>query len=297
MGLLPSFLISTTQVPSASSISMNTHNSPAKIPPMLYGTAWKKEKTEELVVLAIKSGFRGIDTACQPKHYFEPGVGAAISQLVTEGVIQRNDIFLQSKFTPLGGQDIRSVPYEVNAPLDEQVRQSFAMSCKNLQTDYLDSLVLHSPVGKDTLIVWREFERIHKSGRALKLGISNCYDLKSLKELYDQAEVKPSFVQNRFYTDTGYDKELRAFCSKNGIIYQSFWTLTANPNLVESPNVAALALKYNKTKAQIWFAFVRSLGITPLTGTTSATHMIQDLDVVNIQLTESEIESISALLY
>jgi len=42
---------------------------------LMYGTAWKKEKTAELVSLALKCGFRGIDTACQPKHYNEPGVG------------------------------------------------------------------------------------------------------------------------------------------------------------------------------------------------------------------------------
>lgn len=53
----------------------------AAMPRIIYGTAWKKEKTQQLVVEALRAGFRGIDTACQPKHYFEPGVGAALREV------------------------------------------------------------------------------------------------------------------------------------------------------------------------------------------------------------------------
>jgi hypothetical protein len=46
-----------------------------RMPKMLYGTAWKKDHTVDLVVQAVLAGFRGIDTACQPKHYREDLVG------------------------------------------------------------------------------------------------------------------------------------------------------------------------------------------------------------------------------
>jgi diketogulonate reductase-like aldo/keto reductase len=72
---------------------------------MIYGTAWKQEKTSEYVIQAINSGFRAIDTACQPKHYNEPGVGDALRYLYTENLIQRHDLFLQTKFTSIHGQD------------------------------------------------------------------------------------------------------------------------------------------------------------------------------------------------
>ncbi len=74
------------------------------IPRILYGTAWKKQRTEALVSQAIASGFRGIDTACQPKHYYEAGVGAAVAGL------DRAQLYLQTKFTPLGGQDPKQIP-------------------------------------------------------------------------------------------------------------------------------------------------------------------------------------------
>ena len=75
----------------------------ARSPAIVYGTAWKKGKTEELVFEAVQAGFRGIDTACQPKHYFEAGTGAAIARLAKAGVA-REDLFLQTKYTPFRGQ-------------------------------------------------------------------------------------------------------------------------------------------------------------------------------------------------
>ena len=80
--------------------------------PFLYGTAWKKEATTELVVAAVRAGFRGIDTACQPKHYREDLVGAALAQLAAEDGIARDALWLQTKFTPLPGQDPQNVPYD-----------------------------------------------------------------------------------------------------------------------------------------------------------------------------------------
>lgn len=81
-----------------------------KMPRIIYGTAWKKDRTADLVEKAILAGFRGIDTACQPKHYNEPLVGAALQRLKDHG-IKREVLFLQTKFTPLSGQDPKQVPY------------------------------------------------------------------------------------------------------------------------------------------------------------------------------------------
>ena len=82
--------------------------------------------------------------------------------------------------------------------------------------------------------VWKAFEEFVKEGKVHYLGISNCYDLNYFRNLYEQVSVNPSFLQNRFYSDSGYDKGLREFCDSKGIRYQSFWTLTANPHVLES---------------------------------------------------------------
>ncbi|RYH29005.1 aldo/keto reductase [archaeon] len=206
------------------------------IPEIIYGTAWKKERTAQLVEQAVRAGFRAIDTACQPKHYYEKGVGDALIKLTAEGIVKREDLFIQSKFTSLRGQDPRNIPYDRNAPLREQVMQSFAKSCENLRTNYLDSLVMHSPMDTiaDTITVWRAFEEIHKRGGVKHLGLSNTYDLRVLQTVYEHAEIKPYFLQNRFYADSGYDVQIREYCRSHNIRYQSFWTLTGNPHILKA---------------------------------------------------------------
>jgi diketogulonate reductase-like aldo/keto reductase len=148
---------------------------PTPLPPILYGTAWKKERTAALVEQALRVGFRGIDTACQPKHYDEPGVGAGIARALGAG-LRREDLYLQTKFTSRGGQDEKRIPYDVRAPLEDQVRQSCEASLRNLGTTYLDGLLLHSPMRTlaDTLRVWRVFEALVDDGLARNIGISNC---------------------------------------------------------------------------------------------------------------------------
>lgn len=274
----------------------------APIPTIIYGTAWKKDQTARFVEQALRQGFRAIDTACQPRHYHEKGVGDAIDKVLSENIIPgltREQLFLQTKFTPPNGQDLKTIPYDPNAPIVDQVRTSFATSLRNLRTTYLDSLVLHSPMETldKTIEVWRVFEELYKEGNVRHLGISNTYNLRILRALYDVAEIKPSFVQNRFYRDSGYDKELRLFCDENNIKYQSFWTLTANPHILQSDEMNGLVAKYGKTPQQLFFKYVQSKGIVPLTGTTDANHMAQDLEVTSsLSLTEDDIATIDKLL-
>src|SRR5215831_11614107 len=110
-------------------------------PTFLYGTAWKEDRTAALTELAIRQGFRAIDTANQRRHYFETGVGEGLAAAYRAGVVTRADLFLQTKFTYQRGQDHR-LPYDPAALLSTQVSQSLASSLAHLGTDYVDSYVL-----------------------------------------------------------------------------------------------------------------------------------------------------------
>ena len=267
------------------------------MPCLIYGTAWKKTDTADLVEQALLAGFRGIDTACQPKHYDEALVGVALQRVNQQG-IPRENLYLQTKFTSLSGQDPARVPYDKSAPVDVQVAQSFATSQHNLQTDYVDGLILHSPYSTHakTLHAWRAMESIQQAGGARQLGISNCYDLTVLQALYKQAHVKPAIVQNRFYKESGYDVALRQWCSAHGIIYQSFWSLTANPHILNSKTLQDLATQYHKTVAQLFFRYLHQLGIVPLTGTKSPQHIQDDLGIFDFELATDDCEKLSAVL-
>ena len=282
--------------------SFITSTAAVRMPRILYGTAWKGENTTSLVQAAIREGFRGIDTACQPKHYDEPGVGAGIASCLnrdqaSSGTLSRADLYLQTKFTSLSGQDPARIPYDPQAPLPEQVRQSCAVSLRNLQTDYLDGLVLHSPLpsARRTLEVWEAMEKLADAGSVRQLGISNCYRLDQLEALCDSARIRPAVVQNRFYAGTGYDREIRAFCRQQRIIYQSFWTLTANPHILAHRTVADLASKYGRTAAQILFRYLTQIQMLPLTGTGSRTHMREDLSIFGFELADFERAAMDAL--
>jgi diketogulonate reductase-like aldo/keto reductase len=268
----------------------------ASMPPMIYGTAWKKEATASLVAQALRLGFRGIDTACQPKHYDEAAVGAGIAA-VLDAKLTRAQLYLQTKFTPIDGQDPARIPYDPRAGLAEQVVQSFAASLQHLRTDYLDALVLHSPLrdAGQQAEVWQAMERIVTQGGARCIGISNCYSLPSLERLHRNALIKPSIVQNRFHAETGYDRGIRSFCKAHGIVYQSFWTLTANPHILANQGVRALATRYRRTPAQILFRVLMHEGVVPLTGTRSQEHMIEDLALGEFALPAEECTAISAL--
>lgn len=268
-----------------------------QIPRIIYGTAWKKDVTAALVERAIGLGFRGIDTACQPKHYNEAGVGDGLAACLHRGT-DRSELYLQSKFTPLSGQDPARVPYDPNAELGEQVAQSFETSLKNLQTTYLDCLILHSPLANQqhTLEAWQAMEQIFHRGGAKQLGISNCYDPQQLELVYRHAAIKPAVIQNRFYAETRYDRSIRDFCRKHRIIYQSFWTLSANPTVLAHATLQTLAAKYRRSTAQLFFRYLSQIDIVPLTGTTSENHMREDLAIFDFELTADECNAVDMLL-
>lgn len=270
---------------------------PARVPDLLYGTAWKKDLTAQLVERALGLGFRGLDTACQPKHYDEAGVGRGLAAALRRGVT-RDQIYLQTKFTPLRGQDPRRVPYDPGASLEQQIRQSCARSLENLGTPYLDCLILHSPLERfgDTLRAWRELEHLVDEGVVRDLGISNCYALETLEALSGKARIPPLVVQNRFYADTGYDQGIRALCRARSMIYESFWTLSANPKLLAQRSVLAPAARHAVTPAQVLFRALTQIGIHPLTGTTSEAHMREDLAIFGFELSADELASLVAEL-
>lgn len=277
---------------------MSELNELASMPSFLYGTAWKENETRRLTELAIATGFRGIDTANQRRHYFEAAVGEGIAAAIAQGIVTRDDLFLQTKYTFQAGQDHR-LPYDPAAAIGEQVEQSFANSLEHLHTDRLDSYVLHGPSLRSGLAdedwqAWQAMEAIQTSGQARYLGVSNV-SLEQLKLLCARAKVQPKFVQNRCYAISGWDRAVRQFCQANQIVYQGFSLLTANRPVLSQPAVLGIAQRHARSATQVVFRFALDVGMLPLTGTTSQEHMRQDLDVLNFQLDPAEVEEIERI--
>ena len=244
----------------------------AFIPDFLYGTAWKEERTAALVELALRAGFRGIDTANQRRHYFEAGVGQ--------------------------GQDDR-LPYDPAARRSVQVAQSMASSLEHLGSDYVDSLVLHGPSSgygwaDADAEVWEAMRKERDAGRTRLLGVSNV-SLRHLEQMDNLDAERPAFVQNRCYARLGWDREVRLFCRERKIIYQGFSLLTANAEVLQHPLVTRLATSANASAAQVVFAFAHAVGMLPLTGTSDGEHMKQDLASSGLALSSDVVHAIEAL--
>ena len=268
-----------------------------EVPSFMYGTAWKKESTTHLVELAVSAGFTAIDTANQIIHYDEGLVGKARLELERTG-IRRETLFLQTKFTPTGGQDHRT-PYDASASITTQVRQSFESSLEHLHTDYVDSYVLHGPysrvgLGEADWEVWSAIEEIYESSRAKMIGISNVNPAQ-LDLLCERASIKPMVVQNRCFAVLGWDQEVREICRANEIIYQGFSLLTANRGVLDDPEVQQIASRLAASPAQVVFRFAMEVGMLPLTGTTNELHMKEDLKAKDLELTSDEVQRILEL--
>ncbi|GAA5988533.1 hypothetical protein JCM11641_003306 [Rhodosporidiobolus odoratus] len=222
------------------------------MPPMLYRTAWKGPVTSSLVVEAFRKGLGGSTPLANPS---QPGVGDALQILKTQDGINREDIWLQTKFTPIDGQDpTKPLPYDPQAALTDQVHQSLATSLRELRTPYLDALILHSPMTTRAQHeqVWTAFEGAVRQGK------------------------------NRWYADVSYGRDILQLCKKYNARFQSFWTLTGNPRLLTHPSLSHLASVYRSCspEAALYELLIRRLGMTPLNGTTGEAHMDEAVNLL-----------------
>ena len=265
------------------------------VPTLCYGTAWKEERTAELVAQALTMGFRGIDTANQRRHYHEAEVGRALLAEWERGILRRKDVFVQTKFTFRSSQDHR-LPYDPAAPIGRQVEQSFDSSRSHLGVDVVDSYLLHAPslsqgLSPADIEAWRVMETLHDAGRVRFIGVSN-FAPDQLVTLLRAARVRPTFVQNRCYASRRWDASVRAICSREGVVYQGFSLLTANQRVVRSSLVYKIARRHQRAPTQVIVRFALQLGMVVLTGTTNPQHMAEDLALYDFELTHAEVNAL-----
>jgi diketogulonate reductase-like aldo/keto reductase len=126
------------------------------------------------------------------------------------------------------------------------------------------------------------------------LGVSNV-SLRHLQQMARTGGEAPAFVQNRCFARLGWDRDVRAFCRERRIVYQGFSLLTANPEVLRHPLVGRIAARAGVMPTQIVFRFALAVGMLPLTGTSSAEHMRQDLASRDLSLSADEVAAIESL--
>jgi diketogulonate reductase-like aldo/keto reductase len=265
------------------------------VPLIMYGTAWKQDRTQELTFRAIQMGFRGIDTANQRKYYREDSVGAAIRAALLGQIVTRHSLFIQTKFTHHHAHDHRT-PYDSNVDITRQVHQSIESSLVQLSVDYIDSYILHGPSTTDGITdndfeAWRSMEEAVRTGKVKLIGLSNV-SIRQLAALLDHAIIQPAFVQNRCAANMGWDKHVRELCRSVGIAYQAFSLILANDAVTRAEPLLAIARRFRKTPAQIIYRFAIDLGLLPITGTACTAHMHDNLGIFDFELTEDDVRAV-----
>lgn len=251
-----------------------------KIPCIGYGT-WQTPNggvTEKCVKAAIEKGYRHIDTAFAYGNEAEVGAGIKASG------VMREDIFLTTK-------------HWVTERGYEKTLAAVDASLKNLGVDYIDLYLVHWPcvekVSADWELVnaetWRGFEAAYKAGKLRAIGVSN-YEKKHIDALCRRASVKPMVNQIEFHPGyVQYDNVL--YSQKNGMLVEA-WSPLGSGAVLNDPDLAAIAAKYNKSIAQLCVRFALQCGVLPLPKSTSPERMAANADVFDFVISDGDMQKL-----
>lgn len=225
------------------------------------------------VVTAIENGYRMIDTA--EAYGNEKEVGKAIKQ----SGIDRKELFLVTK---------------VNFKSYENAEQTVLQSLQNLQTDYIDLLLLHWPFA-NYYAAWRSLEKLYADGKIRAIGVSN-FEPDQLLDLIAYNKVIPAVnqIETNLYCQRSTERE---WMNKKQTAHMAYAPLgQGNRNeMYQEPAVLALAEKYNKTPAQIMLRFLTQKDIAVIPRSTRPEHIKENFNLFDFALTTEEIAQLTML--
>ena len=250
-------------------------NNGIKMPIIGLGTwTFTNEEAEEAVYIAIKNGYRLIDTA----QYYgdEVGVGKGVRKAIDEGIVKREDIFVTSK---------------IYASTDHN--KAIEKSLNNLDLDYIDLLLIHQP-GFDDKGLYQTMEKYYKEGKLKAIGISNYYTKEAIDEVLSYAEIVPAVIQNEnhiYYQNN----ELQEYVKQYGIIIESWYPFGGRGHTDENFNnetIVKIAKKYNKTSAQIILRWQLQAGYIAIPGSKNPDHIKENISIFDFELSDEDMKKI-----
>jgi diketogulonate reductase-like aldo/keto reductase len=232
-----------------------------------------KQQCMDAVQFALDAGYRHFDTA---QIY---GNEAFLGEALQKSGVDRKEVFITTKI------------WNENQWWDNFM-PSFEESLKNLQTDYVDLLLLHFPVTETRGAAWRKMEDAHKSGRAKAVGVSN-YTIRHLEELMQQSKLKPVVNQVELHVYLQ-QPELVEFCKQHGIVVEAYSPLAHGVSL-DNETLEELAKKYHKSTAQIMLRWCVEQGLVPLPKSTHQERIASNIDVFDFSLTPEDMQQLEGL--
>ena len=254
-----------------------TLNNGIKMPILGLGT-WTltNDEAEEAVYVAIKAGYRLIDTA----EYYgdELGVGNGVKKAINEGIIKRDDVFITTKIMP-GAYSNPDIAIED--------------SLKTLDVNYIDLMLIHQPGSNDEK-VYKSMEKYYKEGKLKSIGISNYYTKSAVDNVLSYASVTPAIIQNEnhiYYQNN----ELKDYVKQYGIVIESWYPFGGRGHTSENFNneiITKLANKYKKTSAQIILRWQIQAGYIVIPGSKNSEHIKENYNIFNFELSLEDMNEI-----
>jgi 2,5-diketo-D-gluconate reductase A len=258
----------------APTLALNDGNA---IPQIGLGT-WplNDDQVAAAVVAAVEAGYRHIDTAA--RYGNERGVGRGIRDCG----LPREELFVTTKLDGQHQGNDRAL-----AGLDDSLRR--------LGLEYVDLLLIHWPLPQrdEYVSTWRTFERLVAAGKARSIGVSN-FKPAHIERLLAETTIRPAVNQIQLNPRIT-RPEQRAYNSAHGIVTVSWGPLGPGTDLLASPVVTALAVKYGRTAGQIVLRWHIELGLAPIPKSANPARMAQNIDIFDFALTAEEVASLSAL--
>ena len=227
---------------------------------------------------AIDLGYRHIDTA--NAYFNEVAVGEVVRQVIADGVVTREELFITSKLFP------QSYPYE-------QCGADIDATLERLGLDYLDLLLFHQPYG-EYVSGWKAMEEAVEAGKVRSIGLSN-FNAAKVRQILDVATITPA-VNQILINPRHNQHEIRTELAATGIVYEGWYPLGhGDKTLLEEPAIVAAAERAGVTPAQVVLAWEVAEGVVVFPKTLNPTHMAENLAALDVTLTDEEITAISAI--
>jgi diketogulonate reductase-like aldo/keto reductase len=262
------------------------NNRSSAMPAVGFGTLFRDlSVTTQAVKAALEAGFRHFD--CAERYRNEEQIGVAFKEVLDEGKIRREDLFITTKLWNTNHRPERVLP-------------AFEASCRRLQVDYIDCYLIHTPFafqpgdnqdprdeeghviydnGVALIETWRALERLVDEGRCGAIGLSDI-TLEKLREIVAVARIKPAVVQVESHPYLP-EWELLEYCKQHGIIVLAFAPLGhgMQPNVLEDPVITQIAKRVQKTPAQVALAWSVQRGVAFLTTSATPSHIQENIDI------------------
>ncbi len=237
------------------------------------------EETENSVLVALKEGYRLIDTA----HIY--GNEEAVGRAVKKSGIPREEIFITTK---LWTADFPNAEKEIDNRL------------KALGVEYIDLLLLHHPADYDKE-AYKAMEKAVKAGKIKSIGLSNCYE-KEFEEIMKIATITPAVVQNETHPYNQW-KDLKKFFDRYGTVLESWYPLGGRnsyglggkEDLFNDSTIVELAKKYNKSSAQIILRWHLQAGNIAIPGSRNPKHIKENIEIFDFELSDEDMQKLGNL--